>query len=67
MKNPKGFPLKKGQIIRINGDVEEVAEDVDWNDDFQTWGSVWLVNKYPPVFTHKSDIEILIDKPHKKD
>lgn len=52
-----GFPYKKGQIVRIDGQVFEVEKDVEWNSDFGVWGSVWLVNTYPPVFTHKGGIE----------
>lgn len=57
--HPAGTPLKKGQIVRIDGKLFEVAEDVEWNKDFQKWGSVWLVNEYPPVFTHKGGIEVV--------
>lgn len=55
----KGLPLKKGQIVRIKGKLYEVAEDVKWDNDFRHWGSVWLVNSYPPRFTHKGGIEII--------
>ena len=54
-----GMPLKKGQIVRIDGQLHEVAEDVQWWPDFGVWGSVWLVNQYPPVFTHKGGIEVV--------
>ncbi len=54
-----GYPYKKGQIVRIEGVIYEVAKDVEWWSDFQIWGSVWLVGQYPPIFTHKGNIELL--------
>ena len=54
-----GFPYKKGQIVRIDGQLFEVERDVEWNKDFNVWGSVWLVNQYPPIFTHKGKIELV--------
>lgn len=58
MKN-EGIQLKKGQIVRIEGELFEVAEDNKWCEDFKCWGSVWLVNEYPPRFTHKGEIEVI--------
>lgn len=59
----EGLPLKKGQIVRVYESDEvsqlfEVQEDVEWNRDFNRWGSVWLVGSYPPLFTHKGKIEV---------
>jgi hypothetical protein len=54
-----GIALKKGWIVRIEGKLYEVARDNEWNTDFGCWGSVELVNEYPPRFTHKGGIEIV--------
>lgn len=54
-----GFPYKKGQIIRFEGQIYEVSEDVEWLKDFKLWGSVWLIGFYPPLFTHKGGIELV--------
>ena len=60
-KRKKGVPLKKGQLIRLDymDGVFRVAEDVKWNKDFNSWGSVWLESLYPPRFTHKGGIKIV--------
>lgn len=66
-KEQKGISLKKGQLIRfldaedeeIKGRIFEVAEDNIFIPEFNCWSSVWLVNFYPPLFTHKGRIEIL--------
>ena len=57
--NDKGFPYKKGQIVKIDGRLYEVERDVEWSDDFGGYGSVWLVGEYPPRFTHKGGIELI--------
>ena len=64
------MPLKKGDIVRVSGheqiedgSIFEVERDVEWCEYFKTWGSVSLVNQYPPLFTHKGGIEIVTEKP----
>lgn len=58
-----GLPLKRGQLVEV--DTEElkgifrVRDDVEWWDDFDSWGSVWLEGVYPPIFTHKGGIKVL--------
>lgn len=58
-----GFPLKKGQLVEVNFEdlkgIFRVAKDVEWNADFDSWGSVWLEGTYPPRFTHKGGITLL--------
>ncbi len=65
-KHSKGMPLKKGQLVKVSGykdypenSIFEVGADVEWNSDYKIWGSVWLVNQYPPLFTHKGGIEVI--------
>lgn len=61
MKN-QGIQLFKGDLIRLYGEIKEVERDNEWNNDFNCWGSVRLVGEYPPVFTHKGEIEIVSRK-----
>ena len=63
-KNPNGIELKKGEIVRVTTGRDndetalfEVEKDNQFNEDFGCWGSVWLVGRYPPVWTHKGGIE----------
>ena len=72
-KEQKGISLKKGQLIRfldvedeeIKGKIFEVEEDNFLIPELNCWGSVRLVDFYPPLFTHKGKIEIL-QKTNKK-
>lgn len=58
-----GLPLKKGQLVEINipgiRGIYCVARDVEWNQDFQVWGSVCLEGVPVPIFTHKGGIKIV--------
>lgn len=65
-KHEQGIPLKKGQLVRLtgiegipDGSIFEVERDVEFSNDFNTWGSVKLVGMYPPIFTHKGGIELI--------
>lgn len=55
-----GVPLKKGQLTEWKDGIFRVAEDVEWNEDFNSWGSVWLENVYPPRFTHKGGFKVIL-------
>lgn len=61
--NLMGIQLFKGDIVKYEKQLYEVAEDNKIVDEPAFgpphWGSVWLKNFYPPVFTHKGEIEVV--------
>lgn len=65
----KGIKFCKGDIVKYENQLYEVAEDNKIVDEPVLgpphWGSVWLKGFYPPVFTHKGGIE-LVQRKHSK-
>jgi len=62
--NADGIQLFKGDIVRLEEDEQlyEVAEDNERITEPtlpNVWGSVRLVNNYPPHFTHKGGIYLV--------
>lgn len=59
----KGLQLFKGDIVKYETQLYEVASDNQIVNEPSLgpthWGSVYLKDFHPPVFTHKGDIEIV--------